>query len=104
MLLQEFAERRELHDLRCNHTGNNARATPRVKREGHERLIAGQLVESRLMMPVATAPSSRDGAAARAADLRPARRPDGRRRTPRRRQPARRGRVSPSMSEAIHAQ
>jgi hypothetical protein len=41
-----------------------------VKREGHERLIAGQLVESRLMMPVATAPSSRDGAAAGAADLR----------------------------------
>ena len=32
MLLQEFAERRELHDLRCNHTLNNVGAAPRVKR------------------------------------------------------------------------
>jgi hypothetical protein len=31
VLLQEIAERRELHDLRCNHTPNNARAVRHVK-------------------------------------------------------------------------
>ncbi len=34
MLLQEFVERRELHGVRCNHTPNNARAVPHVKRDG----------------------------------------------------------------------
>ena len=34
VLLQEFVERRELHDLRCNHTPNNERAVPHVKLGG----------------------------------------------------------------------
>jgi hypothetical protein len=32
VLLQEVVERRELHDLRCNHTPNNDRPALPVKR------------------------------------------------------------------------
>ena len=45
MLLQEIAERRELHDLRCNHTLNNAGAAPDVRRDegGDGCLTVGRL-------------------------------------------------------------
>jgi hypothetical protein len=49
VLLQEFAERRELHDLRCNHTPNNARAVPHVKR-GADRLADPTLDTERAEM------------------------------------------------------
>ena len=42
VLLEEFVEWRELHDLRCNHTSNNVRAVPHVKKGVEVRLFEAE--------------------------------------------------------------